>query len=118
MTIINMNDWSQENALQLHMLASRTHQQAVAPAERAGQLLCQIARAISHESKLPTQLWPEFFRTAAYLANRTPSQALNWQYPIGVLNKMLGKDVPSIANLDVTGSEAYIKLYATKRAQG
>lgn len=56
MTSFAMDEWSDENAIQLKTSAPYTHQQVVAAAERAGQQLCNMARAFHIESKLPAFL--------------------------------------------------------------
>lgn len=72
MTSFDTDKWSGENAIQIRASAPYTHQIVVAAAERAGQQLCNIARAFHIESRLPSFLWPEGFKAASYIANRTP----------------------------------------------
>lgn len=43
------------------------------PSERSGGIIMARARTVRIEAKLPTIIWPELFKTAAYVTNRTPS---------------------------------------------
>jgi len=48
-------------------------------AERAGGMLTAVARAIRIHASLPSNLWPEAYRTAGYLLNRLPTKRQNWR---------------------------------------
>ena len=50
------------------------------PAERAGGVIMRKARAMRIEAKMPSNLWPEFFKTAIYITNRTPTRQLKWHH--------------------------------------
>ncbi|OXV05301.1 hypothetical protein Egran_06931, partial [Elaphomyces granulatus] len=63
-------------------------------AERAGGLIMQKARAMRIDAKVPKDLWPEFFKSAVYIANRTPTKQLGWLTPHEVLNQELGRPNP------------------------
>ena len=44
--------------------------------ERMGKKLIQKARAMQIKANIPKDLWPEAFKTAGYLIERTPSSML------------------------------------------
>jgi hypothetical protein len=48
------------------------------PVERAGGVIIRKGRAMRIEAKIPENLWPEFFNTAVYITNRTPTKQLGW----------------------------------------
>jgi hypothetical protein len=53
--------------------------------ERAGGVLTQRARAMRIHPNLPKDLSHEMYRTAAYILNRTPTEALRWKTPYEVV---------------------------------
>jgi hypothetical protein len=53
--------------------------------ERAGGVLTQRARAMRIHAHLPKNLSHEIYRTAAYILNRTPTEALGWKTPYEVV---------------------------------
>jgi hypothetical protein len=53
--------------------------------ERAGGVLTQRARAMRIHAHLPKNLSHEMYRTAAYILNRTPTEALGWKTPYEVV---------------------------------
>jgi hypothetical protein len=61
------------------------------------------ARAIALEASIPHNLWPETFKTAGYIANRTPVQQLGWKTPFECVTGLK----PNFAHLKVFGSKAY-----------
>ncbi|ERF70711.1 hypothetical protein EPUS_09493 [Endocarpon pusillum Z07020] len=71
--------------------------------ERAGGVLILRARALRIEAKLPDELWPEAFKTAGYLNNRTPKRGLRWKTPLeAILKKRL-----QLSHLYPYGCRAY-----------
>lgn len=60
--------------------------------ERAGRLLMDKARCMRIHAGLPECLWPETFQCSAYLANRTPTRALEWESPLSYLRKRMVQD--------------------------
>ena len=82
------------------------------PAERAGGVIIRKARAMRIEAKLPENLWPEFFNTAVYITNRTPTKQLGWLTPLEVLHQELGRanPRPTGAHLRILGCRAYNKI--------
>jgi hypothetical protein len=53
--------------------------------ERAGGVLTQRARAMRIHANLLKNLLHEMYRTAAYILNRTPTEALGWKTPYEVV---------------------------------
>ena len=88
-------------------------------AERAGGLIMRKARAMRIEAKVPTDLWPEFFKSAVYIANRTPTKQLGWLTPLEVLNQELGRPNPRPigAHLHILGCRVYNKVLNLPRKQ-
>ena len=58
------------------------------PAER---VIMRKARAMRIEAKMPSNIWPRFFKTAIYITNRTPTRQLEWMTPLEVLYRHLDK---------------------------
>jgi hypothetical protein len=75
-------------------------------AERAGRTILTKARALRIEAKLPSNLWPEAVKTAGYLANRTPTQRLNWRTPFEAITK----EKPKMSRMHPFGCKAYALL--------
>lgn len=72
--------------------------------ERAGGVLTQRARAMRLHAKLPKDLSHEMYRTAAYILNRTPTEALGWKTPYEVV---WGRK-PLVAHMRPIGCRAYV----------
>jgi hypothetical protein len=53
--------------------------------KRSGGVLTQLARAMRIHANLPKNLLHEMYRTAAYILNRTPTEALGWKTPYKVV---------------------------------
>jgi hypothetical protein len=72
--------------------------------ERAGGVLTQRARAMRIHAHLPKNLLHEMYRTAAYILNRTPTEALGCKSPYEVVwgRKPLG------AHMRPIGCRAYV----------
>jgi hypothetical protein len=70
------------------------------------------SRATRIEAKLPTNLWPELFKTAVYTTNRTPTKQLGWLTPLEVLHRATNRSnpQPSGAHLYILGSRVYGKI--------
>lgn len=64
-----------------------------------------IARSIRLEAQLPSNLWPELIRTAAYLANRTPLRRFNYKTPYELVFALL----PRLHHFRTIGCTAFIK---------
>ena len=72
-------------------------------AERAGRMLTIKARAMMIEANMPRNMWPEAYRTAAYIANRTPTKRLAWETPF----KGFTKETPMMGHMHPFGCRAY-----------
>jgi hypothetical protein len=78
-------------------------------AERAGSLLVIRARAMKIQAGLPKSLSHELIRTAAYVLNRTPTEALQWKTPY----EIVWKTKPKVQHMRPkhmrpTGCRAYV----------
>ena len=61
-----------------------------------------------NSAQLPEFLWTEALPCAAYLLNRSPTRALNWQTPIGYIESYFGRTIrPSLNHLVPYGCRAY-----------
>ncbi len=60
-------------------------------------------------ANLPNKLWPEIVHYVGYLLNRSPTKSLEWQTPIGYIEKYLGNQVPKLSmnHLVPYGCRAY-----------
>jgi hypothetical protein len=72
--------------------------------ERAGGVLTQRARAMRIHANLPKNLLHEMYRTAAYILNRRPTEALGWKTPYEVV---WGRR-PLVAYMRPIGCRAYV----------
>ena len=76
--------------------------------ERAGGVIQTKARCLGTSAKLPTEYWPEFVMTAAYLINRSPTSSLEWISPLSKLRQALGiDDRDEYSHLKAFGCTAY-----------
>ncbi|CRG92922.1 hypothetical protein PISL3812_10003 [Talaromyces islandicus] len=84
-------------------------------AERSGGVITVRSRALIVDAQLPHGLWPEAYRAAVYILNRTPVKQLNWKtpYEIAYSESKSRKQMcrPYIGNLYKFGSRAYVKLH-------
>ena len=60
--------WLQDRGIELEVTAPYSHQQH-GTSERGNRTLLDLARAMLLEKKLPTFLWEESIRHAAYIRN-------------------------------------------------
>ena len=81
-------------------------------AERAGSLLIIRARAMRIQAGLPKSLSNKLIRTAAYVLNRTPTEALNWRTPYEVVWGIK----PKVQHMRPIGCRAYVLNRSLKRA--
>ena len=72
--------WIKKKGIKEEISAPYTPEQNGA-AERSGGVLIAKARAMRIEGNLPEDLWPEVFKSAAYITNRSPNKALNGKTP-------------------------------------
>lgn len=71
--------------------------------ERSGGVIITTARSMRIHAHLPENLWPEVFKTAGYLLNRTPSKTLHWKTPF----EMVTGNKPNLSHLNIYGCKAY-----------
>jgi hypothetical protein len=65
------------------------------------------------------KLWPEFMRTAVYLANRTPTGSLQDKTPFEALRIDIGRpEVPNLSHLRIIGCKAYYYIAKEYRQKG
>lgn len=74
------DDWTAEKGITVEYSAPSTPEQN-GPAERSGGVIITKSRCMRIEARLPEELWPEVFKAAAYVTNRTPSRRLDWKTP-------------------------------------
>ena len=79
------------------------------PAKQSGGVIIGRARAMKNTANLPEILWPEMITCAAYLLNRSPTKSLNWETPIGYLERLSGNQnsQPSLNYLVLYRCRAY-----------
>lgn len=82
-------------------------------AERAGRVITTMARSIRIDASLPSNLWPEIYRTVGYLLNRLPSRKLDWKSPFEALHG----EKPDLAHLYIYGCKAYSLIHGIPRKQ-
>ena len=102
--------YERHDGFQLEISVPRTPSQNGAT-ERSGGVMIGKARAIRIESKLPANLWPEFFNYAEYMMNRLPVRALKWKSPYQFLFEHLGRPHPrpNLSQLVLPGSKAFMR---------
>lgn len=109
------SNWVIERGMQDEPTAPYTPSQN-GPAERSGGVIATQARTMSLGASLPENLWPEAWKTAVYLHNRSPQQSKDWKTPFQRLQKWLkdnSRDTgykdqqPDIAHLRAYGCRAY-----------
>jgi hypothetical protein len=82
-------------------------------AERSGRAIVAKARCLRIGARLPSVLWREIVRTAAYLNNHTPKKALGWKTPFEALTKQK----PDLSHLHVYGCRSYPHIKNILRKQ-
>jgi hypothetical protein len=80
--------------------------------EQTGSLLVVRARAMRIQARLPKSLSHELIRTAAYVLNRTPTEALQWKTPY----EAVWKTKPKVHHMHPIGCQAYVLNRLLKRA--
>ena len=107
----SFGDWLREEGFIFETSAPYTQAQN-GSAERAGGVIMRKARAMRIEAKLPENLWPEFFKSAVYITNRTPTKQLGWLTPIETLHRELNRPNPrpAGAHLHILGSRVYVLI--------
>ncbi|XDG02528.1 hypothetical protein ABKA04_002143 [Annulohypoxylon sp. FPYF3050] len=98
--------------IRLEPAAPRTQEQNGA-AERMGGVIKMKARAMRQGAKLPTFLWPEVYRSAVYLYNRTPKYIYDWKSPYERLHTFTAKrDGSSVT--ERKPMQAHLRVYGCK----
>ena len=72
-------------------------------AERAGQMIIRIARALHLATGLPESLANELAVTALYLINRAPTRSLGWKTPFEIVHG----STPSAAHMTRIGLRVF-----------
>lgn len=111
-----VDTWIRDEGYTLERSAPYTQEQN-GLAEASGYRLTVIATALKGMSKFPASLWPEMYKTAAYILNRSPTQVLAWETPYGELQKLLGVQdyKPDVSHLRVYGCRAYVHIQNRKK---
>ena len=95
-----IREWMQRNGYGIEASAPYTQAQN-GGAERSGGVIKDKARAMA--GRLPKELWPEIYRAAVYLWNRTPRYMYDWKSPY----EMFFKARPTLTHLRVYGCKAF-----------
>jgi hypothetical protein len=114
------DDWVREKRIKYHESAPYAKEQH-GRIERAGGILSSIQRTLRIDTRLPENMHPELWRTAAYLANRLPTVFLDGKSPWQALNEALGlhEDAakPHIGHIKALGSRVYVKSNKVPRGR-
>ncbi|RVX19137.1 Retrovirus-related Pol polyprotein from transposon TNT 1-94 [Vitis vinifera] len=86
-------------------------------AERKNRHLLEVVRASLIAAKTPISYWGEAITSAAYLINRVPSSAINFQTPLQALTNVVV--APTVPNLPprVFGCVAFVHLHKHQRTK-
>lgn len=111
MSLIDSSEWEDyiaETGLHIELSAPNAHEQNGA-AEVSGGVLTRRSAKLKTSANLPESLYPECYRTAAYIQNRAPSRRLGWKSPLGYLQELIGTTVPQpkVAHMKAYGCKAY-----------
>ena len=105
------NEWIRKEGINISTSAPDSWEQN-GPIERAGGRLGEVQRTLRISSLLPENLFPELWKTSAYLLNRTPTSSLGGKSPWQVLNEHQGKTgdaaKPQIGHIRAIGSRVYV----------
>jgi hypothetical protein len=105
------NEWIREKGINISTSAPDSWEQN-GPIERAGGRLGEVQRTLRISSLLPENLFPELWKTSAYLLNRTPTSSLGGKSPWQALNEHQGKTgdaaKPQIGHIRAIGSRVYV----------
>lgn len=82
-------------------------------AERSGGAIKDKVRTMAIASKLPEELWPEMFRAAVYLHNRTPTYTYNWKSPYDRFHTHVAHRDGVVVE-DRKPQQAHLKVYGCK----
>ena len=104
------NDFLKKRGTQEERTVPYTSQQN-GVAERMNRTLMDKVRSMLYHSNLPLRFWGEALSTAVYLANRSPTSAIN-ETPYERWNE---GSKPDVSNLRVFGCNAYMHVPDEKR---
>ena len=106
------NQWKSAKGITVEKSAPFTPEQNGA-SERSGGVIIERARSLKASSNLPALLWPEIYRTAAYLLNRSPTRAIKWNTPLGFLQDeaKVKEPKPQLSHLASYGCRSYPLIY-------
>src|ERR1700712_248158 len=114
-SLINGDDFAaykEDTGLKVLQSAPHAHEQH-GSSENSNKVLTNRATKLHLESRFPDSLWPEEYKTAGYLLNRSPLRRHNWKSPLHKLNEFLGlpDPRPKCFNLVPHASKAYIFIH-------
>lgn len=81
------------------------------PAERSGGVIGSQSRAMLVDANLPDDMWPEAWKTAVYLHNRSPQQAHDWKTPFERLHQWLRDNNRDTGYLQTQPDITHLKAY-------
>lgn len=81
--------------------------------ERSGRVIITKSRSMRIDARLPSNMWPEIVKTAAYIMIRTPLKKLNWKTPYEAVHK----HVPLYSHMQVYGCRAYPLIHDILRKE-
>jgi hypothetical protein len=82
-------------------------------AKRKNRTICEAARAMMHDQKLPLSLWAEAISTVVYIQSRCPHKALEAKSP----EEVFTGSKPLVDHLRIFGSPVYIHIPKEKRTK-
>uniref|UniRef100_A0A6N2MZF3 Integrase catalytic domain-containing protein n=1 Tax=Salix viminalis TaxID=40686 RepID=A0A6N2MZF3_SALVM len=95
----------------LHQTSCVSTPQQNGVAERKNRDLLEKTRALILPMNVPKKFWSYGVLTATYIINRLPSQVLDFQCPMEILQ---GK-TPNISHLKVFGCTCFVHIHSTQR---
>ena len=98
----SVTDWCHEHGIE-HQLTAPYTSAHNGRAERLHRTLMDKARTMRLACNAPTNLWDEFYATAAYLTNLTASSSIKGRTPY----EMWFRERPSLSHLREIGCRAY-----------
>ncbi|QLI71373.1 Retrovirus-related Pol polyprotein from transposon TNT 1-94 [Metarhizium brunneum] len=84
------------------------------PAERSGGVIGSQSRTMQVGANFPDELWPETWKTAVYLHNRSPQQANNWKTPFERLHQWLQENNRDTGYLQTQPDITHLKAYGCR----
>jgi hypothetical protein len=113
----------QQKGIRIEFTAPYTPEQNGA-SEVANRVIPSRARRMMIDGKIPTNLWPEAIRAAAYISNRVPTNALqDGRSPEQHLADHLqiqvgGWQQSAVEHLHVYGCRTYVRIPDERRQKG